>query len=212
MGADSGFFVIVDKPNAGVPVFFETIWSPEMPLFHFPSGKIDRSLFADFYSVKVKSRKMTGDYFVNEYISSGNFLRLCEEVGADFIFAKMDVTLLGKNTPKEDYYFFMPMERVDLLDEENSVFTISTNLETGKLSTREIGLDSTYYDKIDLFVAKKNVDRDLFLCTELKEIVCSARFKKMFEDARMSGIDFEPIDQDFRYDPWANFGSFGVKK
>lgn len=206
--ANSDFFVIERKPDAGVPKFFEKIWSPDLPLFHFPSGKINKNEFIARYSVKAKTYKMTGDYFKSDYIASDRFVEMCENFGVDFISAIADVTLYKDKRPERIYYFFMPIERVDLLDEENSVFSISKDLETGKLQTRESGLDSTYYDKIDLFVAKKDVGRDLFLCTELKETVCSARFRKSFEDAGMSGIGFKPIDQNFRYDPWANFGSF----
>jgi hypothetical protein len=209
---NADFFILSRSPDKDVPSFVEMIWTPGLPKFHFPSGKINRGEFADSYSIQAKSQKFTGDYFLNDYVASDQFVDLCQIFSVDFISTGADITLLKGKKPEKSYNFFMPMERVDLLDEGNSVFSVSKDLETGELKTREAGLDSTYYDKIDLFVIRPEVDRHLFLCTELKKTVCSAKFKKAFEDARMSGIAFEPIDQNFRHDPWANFGSFGVKK
>lgn len=204
------FFVLERKPAEGGQNFVEMIWSPPLPKFHFPSGDVDKNAFADNYFVKLKVHKLTGDYFLGDYLASERFLSLCRSLGVDFISAKADVALPRDKKPELSYNFFLPLERLDLLDEGKSIFCIAVDVETGEPQTKAAGLDSTYYDKIDLFKTREDVDRDLFLCTELKKVVCSARFKKKFEDAQTTGIGFEPIDQNFRYDPWGNFGSFGA--
>jgi hypothetical protein len=202
------FFLIKYKPDSdGIPIYFETIWSPELPRFHYPSGDFDRTLFKNLYSVKAKTKKLTGDWLINNLLASDRLLELCNRLGVEFISAEAKISLYRNEVSEKHYNFFIPSERLDLLNEEKSIFNISTNLETGKLATREIGLDSTYYDRIDKFIVRTDVMRDLFLCTELKKVVCSIRFKEKYEDALMSGVAFEPIDENFRYDPWSNFPS-----
>jgi hypothetical protein len=205
--ADASFFIpTYQADGSGLPAYFETIWTPELPEFHYPSGTPKNLSLNPAYDVRAKTTKLTGDWYIDDFIASKNTLELASALDVKFLHAPLHVKLNRDKNIEDKYYFFMPLERVDLLDREKSIFNISINMGTGKPATPEdSGLDSTYYDKIEKFVPKRDVHRDLFLCTELKKIVCSVKFRQEWESARLFGLTFTPLNSDFRYDPWEGF-------
>ncbi|MFG1175844.1 imm11 family protein [Erwiniaceae bacterium CAU 1747] len=207
MNSESEFFVIEYSPNdEGIPHFMDKEWVPELPdydLFTAPPSPDD---FSDGYAVKVKSYKLDGDYFPNDNLISSDMLMLLSELNVKCISIPAMVGLYKNKAPSKNYYLFYILSYLSIIDESKSIFTISTDIETGELNTPEDkGLDKIYYEKIDKFKIRGDVQEHLFFCKEISKPVCSLLFKSEFEKLKLTGVTFERIDDNYKYDAWSGW-------
>lgn len=205
--SESEFFVIEYSPNdEGIPHFMDKEWVPELPdydLFTAPPSPDD---FADGYTVKVKSYKLDGDYFPNDNLISSDMLMLLSELNVKCISIPTAVGLYKSKAPSKRYYLFYILSYLSIMDESESIFTISTDIETGELNTPEAkGLDKIYYEKIDKFKVKSDIKEHLFFCREISKPVCSSTFKSRYESLKLSGVKFKKIDGNYKYDAWSGW-------
>ncbi|KJV35876.1 MULTISPECIES: imm11 family protein [Erwiniaceae] len=201
------FYVMEYLPDdAGCPHFMDKNWDPELPDYDIFVSPPVESNFAKSYALKAASEKLDGDYLISDNLVSSGFLNLCEKFGVRKISRHADITLLKKKKPEKEYFLFFLVDYIEILDKEKSLFNISHDIESGLPDTPEArGLDKTYYDKIDRFIIKKDVEKHLFFCQELSKPVCSKALKDEFQTLGMKGIEFKIIDEDFKYDPWAGW-------
>ncbi|WP_120807061.1 DUF1629 domain-containing protein [Yersinia sp. IP36721] len=205
--AENEFFVIEYAPDdAGIPHFMDKEWTPELPgydLFTAPPSLDD---FSDNYAVKVKSYKLDGDYLLNDNLISFEMLMLNSELNVKCISIPVNVYLYKNKAPLKKYFLFYLSSYLSIMDESKSVFTISKDIETGELNTPEAkGLDKVYYEKIDKFKVKDDIKEHLFFCKEISKPVCSLLFKRNFEMLKLTGVTFEKIDDNYKYDAWGGW-------
>lgn len=201
------FYVMEYLPDdAGSPYFMDKEWSPELPDYDIFTAPPSATNFSPAYRLRASTTQLDSDFLVNDNLVSFDFLKLCEESLVRSIHIPVEVSLLKKKQPKKEYYLFFLLDYIEMLDKEKSNYTISQDIESGLLNTPEArGLDKTYYDTIHLFIVRKELKNNLFFCQELSKPVCSKYFKEQFETFNLKGVEFKPIDENFKYDAWAGW-------
>ncbi len=122
------------------------------------------------------------------------------------IASSVSIELYRKKTPSKHYNLLIPTDRLTILDQERSVFSIDVDKYTGKpLTPSESGTDEVIYEKIDKFIIREGIKSHLFYCMEIKKTVCSRAFKNAFENHKLTGVEFVVLDTSYRYDPWGDF-------
>lgn len=198
------FFVLKYSPDGkGIPSFIDKIWTPELPDYDFYNFAPCAKSFLAKYDVKIKATKLDGDYLPEDELVSDSIRILCEELDVKCICIPVDVRLQRNRTPEKKYNLFFLTSYISILDQEHSVFNISIDPETGKLNTPEDrGLHKVFYDSIDLFKVRDDIDENLFFCNEIAAPVCSSAFKDEYENRGLTGITFIKIDDNYKYDAW----------
>ncbi|MRX40866.1 hypothetical protein GJU43_16375 [Flavobacterium sp. LC2016-23] len=204
---ENDFFVIEYQPNdSGMPHFMDKEWKPELPDYDFFKAPPSSGDFSDHYLAKVKAYNLDGDYFPDDDLISSEMLMLVSKLDVKFISVPIKVSLYRDKTPSNKYFLFYLSSYLSIMDEDSSVFTISKDIETGKLNTPdERGLDNTHYEKIDKFKIRSDIKEHLFFCKEISKPVCSLLFKSEFESLKLRGVKFEKIDDNYKYDPWGDW-------
>ncbi len=201
------FYVMEYLPdNAGNPFFMDKTWDPELPdydIFMSPPNACD---FSSLYRLRASTIQLDGDYLINDNLVSSDFIKVCEECFANNIHIPVDISLLKNKKPEREYYLFFLLDYIEALDQSNSRYSVSRDIDSGLLNTKEErGLDKTYYDEIERFIVKKEIKTNLFFCQELSKPVCSKFFKERFEIYNLKGIEFKAIDESFKYNAWAGW-------
>lgn len=198
------FFSLKYSPNGqGVPYFIDKDWTPELPDYDFYNFPPCVSDFLTKYDVKIKETKLDGDYLLEDELVSDDFRILCEELDVKCICIPVNVRLQRNKTPEKKYNLFFLTAYISILDQGNSVFNISIDPETGKLNNpEERGLHKVFYDSIDLFKIREDINEHLFFCNEIAAPVCSSDFKEEYENRGLTGITFIEIDDDYKYSAW----------
>ncbi|WP_165678468.1 imm11 family protein [Metapseudomonas otitidis] len=206
---NNNFFVIDYFPDgAGRPYSMDKVWSPELPGYDIYTAPPNLDDFSDRYSVRIKTFKLDGDYFPDDNLISGEMFNLVNDLSVRFISFPVAIDIHRGRVPSKAYYLFYLTNYLSLMDGAGSVYTISRDLDSGRLNTPEDRcLDKVYYEKIDFFKTRDDVSDNLFFCKEISKPVCSVFFKEEFEARGLSGVTFIPIDDSYRYDPWSNFCS-----
>lgn len=201
------YYVVESLPDGlGVPYFLDKHWSPELPIFDIFSSSPNESLFEDFYNVRILADCINGDYFPDDSLISDEMLLLLVKYGVNFFSRKVEVRLSKKNNPKKKYNLFFLKDYVYLLDQEKSVFVLAENSSSG-YNASEVGdgPQDIFYDKIEGFIVKKDVVNDFFFCKEITKPVCSEEVKDEFNTLNMKGVQFIPLDDKYKFDPWGDF-------
>ncbi|MBW7983483.1 imm11 family protein [Enterobacillus tribolii] len=198
------YYIIQYSPDdEGVPHFMDKTWTPALPGYDIYTAPPHQNDFAKKYALKAKSYQLNGDYLLNDNLVSHEFIELCNSLNVNFFYIPTDVQLLRSKVPSKEYYLFFLLDYLSILDQNKSIFTISKDINSGKLNTPEDkGLNKTYYDAIDLFHIKDDVSKHLFFCQEISQPVCSQEFKVKFESLGLKGIEFILIDDNYKYDAW----------
>lgn len=179
-------------------------WTPELPDYEFydsPPCEVD---FLNAYSLKAKTYQLNGDYLVDENLVSNEMLYLCEKLNIKCIRIPVDINLHRGVRPQKKYFLFFPLSYLSILDKDESTYTISIDLDSGKLNTQEErGLKKTYYESIDKFKIKNNIHEHLFFCNEIAASVCSIQFKNEYEALGLTGVSFKEINDNYQYSAWS---------
>lgn len=198
------FFIVQSDPDGkGIPYFMDKHWTPELPDYEFYDSPPCEGDFLNAYSLKAKTYQLNGDYLVDENLVSNEMLYLCEKLNVKCIRIPADINLHRGVRPQKKYFLFFPLSYLSILDKDESTYTISIDLDSGKLNTQEErGLKKTYYESIDKFKIKNNIREHLFFCNEIAASVCSIQFKNEYEALGLTGVSFKEINEHYQYSAW----------
>lgn len=198
------FFIVQSDPDGkGIPYFMDKHWTPELPDYEFYDSPPCEGDFLNAYSLKAKTYQLNGDYLVDENLVSNEMLYLCEKLNVKCIRIPVDINLHRGVRPQKKYFLFFPLSYLSILDKDESTYTISIDLDSGKLNTQEErGLKKTYYESIDKFKIKNNIREHLFFCNEIAASVCSIQFKNEYEALGLTGVIFKAINDNYQYSAW----------
>ncbi|XTZ38655.1 imm11 family protein [Salmonella enterica] len=201
------FYVMEYLPDdAGSPYFMDKEWAPDLPDYDIFTAPPAIGDFVDKYYLKASAIQLDGDFLVNDNLVSADFFYLCKEFSANIIHIPVDISLIKGGKPKKEYYLFFLLDYIEILDQKESQYVISHDIESGLPNTPAArGLDKNYYETIDLFVVKKKIKSNFFFCQELSKPVCSKAFKEKFEERGLKSIEFKIIDENFKYDAWTGW-------
>ena len=199
------FFIVQSDPDGkGIPYFMDKHWTPELPDYEFYDSPPCEGDFLNAYSLKAKTYQLNGDYLVDENLVSNEMLYLCEKLNVKCIRIPVDINLHRGFRPQKKYFLFFPLSYLSILDKDESTYTISIDLDSGKLNTQEErGLKKTYYESIDKFKIKNNIREHLFFCNEIAASVCSIQFKNEYEALGLTGVSFKEINEHYQYSAWS---------
>lgn len=199
------FFIVQSDPDGkGIPYFMDKHWTPELPDYEFYDSPPCEGDFLNAYSLKAKTYQLNGDYLVDENLVSNEMLYLCEKLNVKCIRIPVDINLHRGFRPQKKYFLFFPLSYLSILDKDESTYTISIDLDSGKLNTQEErGLKKTYYESIDKFKIKNNIREHLFFCNEIAASVCSIQFKNEYEALGLTGVSFKEINDNYQYSAWS---------
>lgn len=199
------FFIVQSDPDGkGIPYFMDKHWTPELPDYEFYDSPPCEGDFLNAYSLKAKTYQLNGDYLVDENLVSNEMLYLCEKLNVKCIRIPVDINLHRGVRPQKKYFLFFPLSYLSILDKDESTYTISIDLDSGKLNTQEErGLKKTYYESIDKFKIKNNIREHLFFCNEIAASVCSIQFKNEYEALGLTGVIFKAINDNYQYSAWS---------
>lgn len=197
-------YILKYKPDGKKsPYFFGTTWTPDLPSIHLPSVTVDERQFSASYHVSAKTENYETDYNPDQFLASEKMISICEKLSVSYLSRPVTISLHRHKIPQKKQLLFIPTTRIRIMDESLSIFT----KDTPPLSDRQDPKEDTYYERIDKLVIQSTPTEHLFYCLEIKELVCSKQFKEKFEEDDLIGIEFTPIDKNFRYDPWRDFYS-----
>lgn len=199
------FFIVQSDPDGkGIPYFMDKHWTPELPDYEFYDSPPCEGDFLTAYSLKTKTYQLNGDYLVDENLVSNEMLYLCEKLKVKYIRIPVDINLHRGVRPQKKYFLFFSLSYFSILDKDESTYTISIDLDSGKLNTQEErGLKKTYYESIDKFKIKNNIREHLFFCNEIAASVCSIQFKSEYETLGLTGVSFKEINDNYQYSAWS---------
>ncbi|MEI7418789.1 MULTISPECIES: hypothetical protein [Pectobacterium] len=201
---EKSFFIVQFSPDGnGVPYFMDKDWSPELPDYDLYNSPPVERLFSESYILKAKTKTLDGDYLVEDNLISMDMYGLCKELNVRCISIPVDIELYRKKVPAKKYFLFFLRSYLSIMDRDNSIYEVSVDHETGKFNTPEDrGLEKTYYESIDLFEIKEEINEHLFFCNEIAAPVCSDIFKSKFELLGLKGVGFKEINSDYKYSAW----------
>jgi hypothetical protein len=136
---------------------------------------------------------------------SNPFVKLCEEFSVKFRLIPIDLTLSDGSRPTKSYFVFLSVDHLALLNIEKSESETDVDRETGKTAMSALFPNVPIYNKISKFVAKDLETPHLFNCIEIFSLVCSDTFRNKSREHGLKGLDFIPLDENFVYDPWADW-------
>lgn len=199
------FFIVQSDPDGkGIPYFMDKHWTPELPDYEFYDSPPCEGDFLTAYSLKTKTYQLNGDYLVDENLVSNEMLYLCEKLKVKYIRIPVDINLHRGVRPQKKYFLFFSLSYLSILDKDESTYTISIDLDSGKLNTQEErGLKKTYYESIDKFKIKNNIREHLFFCNEIAASVCSIQFKNEYETLGLTGVSFKEVNDNYQYSAWS---------
>lgn len=141
-------------------------------------------------------------YQVGATYVSRKFLDVCDLFGSKYRAIPLEISL-GDEIRKDDFFIFLPGESLPALDKYCSVYELAKDLETGEVVNSPLFPGEVSVSRIDSFVISAGVKSDVFRCQETLQMFCSDRFKAAA--TLLKGISFAPVDETYRYDPWAEF-------
>lgn len=148
-----------------------------------------KSLEFDFYGAHTK-------------FASRKFLKICDDLNVKYRAIPLKFIVRKKEVDKE-YFIFLPVDHLPLMDKETSTFTEARDAETGELLVNKIYSDQVLYNDITKFITSKEIFPHVFQCSEILELVCTREFMQIAMERDLKCIDFIPIDANFKFDPWA---------
>lgn len=207
--SDKKYFAVrYDSTGEGCPIvltgFFnidEFEWEPFEPC---PTKiKVAKNYELSLSGLEMPLGKLDFDYYQlgGEYVSL-KFLKLCDTLRISYRAIPLKINLNDESRENE-FFIFLPGESLAALDRDKSVFEQSVDCDTGLAIQSPLYSGAVSYDSVTRFVLSEALSSDLFRCQETLEIFCSEKF--MVAAQELKGIKFDPIDESYRYDAWAEF-------
>jgi len=136
---------------------------------------------------------------------SDKFLDMCVELNVKFRAIPLEIVLNGKRISNKKYFLFIPGDYNALMDVLASDFSEELDVESGGVMMNKIFPSHPIYSKINRFVPKFGITSHFFRCIELMDLVCTREFMSKTHEKKLHGIRFVPIDDTYRFDPWADW-------
>ncbi|KTB95995.1 MULTISPECIES: Imm43 family immunity protein [Pseudomonas] len=200
------FYVIEYKSdNEGCPVFLDGVencdW--EWTIYDPAPYKFTITKNYEFRIVDKDVEFLELDYSGSpaRFVSQ-QFLNVCDALGAEYRSVPVKVYLANGVETRKDYFYFLSAQWESLLDESKSEYSLELDMESGKPTVNKFYPKANCYNWINKFTTKRNIESDIFWCSELMELVCSQRFVDESVQCDLKGINFVPINEEYRYDPW----------
>ncbi|MBC3952035.1 imm11 family protein [Pseudomonas folii] len=202
----ANFYVLeYESVDEGCPVFLEgvantdwewTIYDPAPYKFTITKNHEFRVTDKD---VKVLDLDYSGS---PTNLVSQHFLNVCDTLEAKYRSVPVKVNLANGAETSKDYFYFLSAQWESLLDESKSEYSLELNMESGKPAVNKFYPNANCYNWISKFITKNNIEADIFWSSELMELVCSKRFVDKAAQCGLKGLNFVPLDEEYRYDPW----------
>lgn len=146
-------------------------------------------------------------YGKDSWYVSEEFLDVCRNQDVAFRAVPLKMLIRGPGfLPTEylakRYSIFLPCEDVALLDRSKGRYVDENVLETGEPMMNKFHPEVPIYAEITHFVPRQEATPALFRCIEIFELVCTEAFMKKAQAAQLQGIEFVPLDDNYRYDAW----------
>jgi hypothetical protein len=204
------FFILNYEPgpDVGPPYLSGSLNFPEFEWDVFCQNPRGVSINREYvFTVTDKDvRGIDFDFYGEQsYLVSDRFLALSEDLQVDFRSVPVKIVMPDGKSSKNKYSYFLPATYISLLDQEKSSYAVDVNVETGELLADKLFPGQPVYEKIDRFFAKNISTPNLFVCTEILQLVCTNRFRKEVEEQGLKGIRFTTLDETYVYDPWADW-------
>lgn len=197
------YYVISYLPDGkDCPYFVEKDWVPQLPYFDIYRNPPDRELFSDKYVLQAKTTRLNGDFLIEDDIASERAIQLISDFNTPYFSIPIEVNLQRGKVPKKKYELFYLTQYISILDIDGSIFATAASPGSPPESDNS---GRMYFDRIDKFHVRKDIESDLFFCIDISKAVCSGEFKSEYEARSLTGLKFTPIDESFVYDPWSGF-------
>ncbi|WP_223542553.1 hypothetical protein [Pseudomonas sp. BF-RE-26] len=131
---------------------------------------------------------------------SARFLEVCDSLNVRYRSVPVELKL-ASGVVSGEYFIFIPLDAVELLDQAGSKFFLEKDLNTSEPVFNRYHPAVPVYSWIRQFSAKSGVCESFFVCIEIMKWVCSEEFKVEAEK-KLAGLSFKPIDSEFVFDPW----------
>ena len=152
------------------------------------------------YTLKMNESFIDLDYS-KDFVSE-KFLELLDELKIKYRSIRLEIILRANKNPEKKYYILLLVGRVFLLDEGKSKYQIARNLNTQEIIYSKVDSSAPVYSLIDEFYIKDIVTPHFFIAEEMGAVICTANFRNLAKDKNIRGIDFEKVEDGFKYDPW----------
>lgn len=206
MNSNNFFVMESDEDDQESVNFRSALWTPELPDIYHHTNIINTEDFVESYFVNIKAKKFNSDYYINDYMCSDSFIDLCHKFNVEYISRPILINLHKTRIPAKHYNLFLITKKLNILNLEESVYTIDKDKYTGSdIVIYHPDLKFTFYEKIEKFIINNNVNQHLFFCGEILSYVCSEEFMNEYKKRKLSGIRFVSLDKTFQYDPWKDF-------
>ena len=140
----------------------------------------------------------------NAFVSQ-NFLEVCIKMNVKFRAPPLQMALDNGEKNKKKYFVFLPAEHVNLMDIEKSEFTEEIDLESKSVMINKNFPPNPIYRQINRLIPDQKLTPHLFRCIEIMELVCTNDFLEAAQVAELKCLEFIPIDENYKYDPWAGW-------
>lgn len=134
---------------------------------------------------------------------SERFIKLCDELNVLYRSVPVAVYLSSGIETRKKYFYFLSAQWASLVNQQRSEYKLEEDVPGS-------GADNKYYAGVKNYawikklVVSENVGLDFFWCAEFMQHACSERFMKKAQSLRLQGIEYIPLDDSFRYDPWGD--------
>ncbi|MEX3954702.1 hypothetical protein [Trinickia sp. EG282A] len=192
-------YIVLPQPH-------DWVWKATfLPDVQFPwndvsiAPKIDThfQMFIDWRRLK----NIDLDYFLPQGpVVSQKFASLCTDQGVDFQLISLDVILNGVKV-KEKFYFMALNKFVSIVDADRTSHVRMKKMDGTGYEINPFFPDIPEYDMLERIVFNDLKKPPLFIAPEIgSRRVCTQQFKECMEGHGMKGIEFQPIDERFRYE------------
>lgn len=200
------FYVIEYKPgDDGCPYYLSGTLNHEAwewSLFEPDPDKIEIQNEYVYQITDDEIKDVNFDFYGGDtYFFSDSLLAICEEMGVPFRQIPIKIVMPNGWT-KQNYSVFLPKDNISLIDSTKSDFKLERNMLTGEVEEYESFPGNPIYSWIRKFTPRADINKHLFRCLDNMEMVCSSEFMEKCKSRELTGLNFNPIDNEYVYDPW----------
>jgi hypothetical protein len=198
------YYLITYKSGArGCPTYFHHDLNHDWQWDEFDPDPDKFNVTAN-YICQAKHKVVNFD-FLNNVLVSERFIDLCEKFGLKYRKIAVEMVQSTKVPTEVKYYFLLSKTWAAVLDYEKSKCTVGMDLETGTPLFDNYFPTVPHIEAIQLAVIdeEKVNGLNIFRCIDIEsKYVCSERFKAECEEQKLSGIEFVPLDSNFKSIPF----------
>lgn len=204
--SDTPFYVLKGRDVGGPLNYIPGEYNQEAFEWEAFALEPEKLVIAKTYTYTVTSpniKQLDFDFYGTSHpIVSDRFVAVCEALQVKFRTVPLSMILDGEAVTAPQYFMFLPGEYRYILDTARSTFKDDIDYDTGELAHNMAFPGGMSHAWIKHFAVLPDSTPHLFWCADLMAVVVARAFKEKAEEARLVCLEFEPIDENFRYDPW----------